>query len=124
MFVDDQQATPRKVGVKSPGAVVIEFFNTEYTKRIFETDHAAHMAIPLRIGVMEGGKHDPHSKATHVMYDKPSVLFARYPMLDGVARELDRVLEAVVGAVATAGAMPMGGHGREDKPGPMGKPSS
>jgi uncharacterized protein (DUF302 family) len=59
MFVDDQQATLRKVGVKSPGAVVIEFFNAEYTKRIFETDHAAHMATPLRIGFTEGGEAIP-----------------------------------------------------------------
>lgn len=121
-FVDDQQATLRKAGVKVPGAVVIEFFNTEYTKRIFEMDHAAHMVIPLRIGVMEGSEHDPHSKATHVMYDKPSALFARYHGLEGVAKELDGVLEKIVAAVAAEGGMKMGGHGGEGKSELMGTP--
>jgi len=123
MLVDDQQATLRKVGVKSVGAVVIEFFNIHYTKRIFEIDHAAHMAIPLRIGVMEGSEHDPHSKATHVMYDKPSALFARYPGLEAVAKELDSVLEKIVSAVAAQGGMKMEGHRPEHKAGETGKPS-
>lgn len=49
MFVDDQQATLRQAGVKSPGAAIIAFFNTRFTKRIFEIDYTAHMEIPLRI---------------------------------------------------------------------------
>lgn len=122
-FVDDQQATLRKAGVKSVGAIVIEFFNTEYTRRIFEIDHAAHMAIPLRIGVMEGSEHDPHSKATHVMYDKPSALFARYQGLEAVAKELDGVFEKIVTAVAAEGGMKMEGHRPEHKAGETGKPS-
>jgi uncharacterized protein (DUF302 family)/copper chaperone CopZ len=117
MFVDDQQATLRKAGVKSPGAVVIEFFNTEYTKRVFEIDHAAHMAIPLRVGVMEGGEHDPHSKTTHVMYDRPSAIFARYQGLGTLASELDRVLEAIVASVAAEGGMQMDGHAGRPRPG-------
>jgi len=123
MFVDDQQATLRKVGVKSVGAAVIEFFNTEYTKRIFEIDHAAHMAIPLRIGVMEGSEHDPHSKATHVMYDKPSALLVRYHGLEAVASELDGILEKIVAAVGAEGGMKMEGDRPEHKPGQTGKPS-
>ena len=110
----------RKIAVKSPGAAVVEFFNTKYTKQIFEIDHAAHMAIPLRIGVMEGSEHDPHSKATHVMYDKPSVLFSRYEGLEAVAKELDGVLEAIVAAVAGKGKTE--GHDGE-KPGRASKPS-
>ena len=118
---DDQSATLRKAGVKSPGASVIEFFNTKYTKRIFAIDHAAHMAIPLRLGIMEGSEHDPHSQATHVMYDRPSAVFARYQGLEAVAKELDHLLEAIVAAVAVEGGMTMGGHGREGKPGEQGK---
>jgi len=110
MFVDDQQATLRRLGVKGPGAMVIEFFNAKYTKQIFEIDHAAHMVIPLRIGVMEGSEHDPHSTATHVMYDKPSTLFARYQGLDAVAKELDGVLEKIVAGVAAQSGMKMKGH--------------
>ena len=110
MFVDDQQATLRRLGVKGPGAMVIELFSAKYTKQIFEIDHAAHMVIPLRIGVMEGSEHDPHSKATHVMYDKPSTLFARYQGLDAVAKELDGVLEKIVAGVAAQSGMKMKGH--------------
>lgn len=123
VFVDDQQATLRKAGVRSPGAVVIEFFSTEYTKRIFEIDHAAHMAIPLRIGVMEGGEHDPHSKATHVMYDKPSALFERYQGLGALASELDRLLEAIVASVAVDGGMKMEDHAGRPRPGHTGRPT-
>jgi uncharacterized protein (DUF302 family) len=122
MFVDDQQATLRRAGVKSPGAAIIGFFNTTFTKRIFEIDHAAHMEIPLRIGVMEGSEHDPHSKATHVMYDKPSALFARYHGLHGMGQELDRILEAIVAAVAAKGGMKIEAHGPEGAPEQMGKP--
>jgi len=70
---------------------------------------------------MEGSEHDPHSKATHVMYDKPSALLARYRGLEGVGQELDRILEAVVAVVAVPGGMPMGGPG--GRPGEMGKSS-
>ena len=122
VFVDDQQATLRKVGVKSPGAAVIEFFNSEYTKRIFEIDHAAHMVIPLRIGIMEGSEHDPHSKATHVMYDKPSTQLARYKGVEAVGEELDRVLEKIVAGIAAGGVTHREDHGGEAKPGMMGKP--
>ena len=122
MFVDDQQATLRNAGVKSPGAAIIGLFNTKFTKRIFEIDHAGHMEIPLRIGIMEGSEHDPHSKATHVLYDKPSALFARYHGLHGVGQELDGILEAIVAAVAAKGGMQKGDHGGEGKAAPMGKP--
>jgi len=119
-FVDDQQATLRRAGVKSPGVIVIEFANTKYTKQIFEIDHAAHMELPLRIGVAEGSEHDPHSKATHILYGKPSLLFARYHGLETVAKELDRILEAIVAAVAAKGKTE--GHDGE-KPGRASKPS-
>jgi len=85
-------------------------------------DHAAHMAIPLRIGVMEGSEHDPHSKATHVMYDRPSALFARYQGLETVASGLDGILERIVAAVASRGGMKMEGQRPEHEPGQTGKP--
>lgn len=108
VFVEDQQATLRKLGVKSPGAVVIEFFSADYTRRIFEIDHAAHMEIPLRIGAMEGSEHDPHSKATHVMYYRPSSVFAAYKGMESVAADLDRILEAIVATVMAPKAAGIG----------------
>jgi len=110
VFVDDQQATLRRAGVKSPGVIVIEFADTKYTKQIFEIEHAAHMELPLRIGVAEGSEHDPHSKATHILYGKPSLLFARYQGLETIAKELDRVLEAIVATVAARGESTREGH--------------
>lgn len=121
VFVDDQQATLRRAGVKSPGVVVIEFADTKYTKQIFEIEHAAHMELPLRIGVAEGSEHDPHSKATHILYGKPSLLFARYQGLETVAKELDRVLEAIVATVAAKGESTKEDH-NGGKPEGTGKP--
>ncbi|WP_447973846.1 DUF302 domain-containing protein [Nitrospira sp. Kam-Ns4a] len=96
VFTADHQAMLSMVGVNAKGMLGIEFFHPRYGKVIMQNDHAAGIEIPLRLVVME----TPDGKAM-LSYYKPSIIFANYKGLGGMARELDGVYDAIVAAVSS-----------------------
>ena len=97
--VIDHQATLKEAGVPKWKWVVIEFFSPKYTKEVL-AEPSADLDIPLRISVMDGDPKDPHGAAPHASYYKPSVLFADYKKLKKVGKDLDHILEKIVGSIA------------------------
>lgn len=95
VFTADHQAMLSMVGLNTKGMQGIEFFHPRYGKQIMQNDHAAGIEIPLRLVVME----TPDGKAM-LSYYKPSSTFAKYKGLEGMARELDGVYDAIVAAVS------------------------
>lgn len=95
VFTADHQAMLSMVGLNTKGMQGIEFFHPRYGKQIMQNDHAAGIEIPLRLVVME----TPDGKAM-LSYYKPSSTFAKYKGLDGMARELDGVYDAIVASVS------------------------
>ncbi|MCH7795642.1 MAG: DUF302 domain-containing protein [Proteobacteria bacterium] len=82
------------VGVKAEKMLGFEIFHPRYGKVIYENDPAAFKDAPLRILVREvGGK-------VKLEYRKPSVVFAPYPGLSKLGKELDEVFADIVTRVA------------------------
>ena len=78
------------VGVKSGPMIGFEIFHPRYGKVIYENDPAAFKDAPLRILVREvRGK-------VNLEYRKPSVVFAPYPGLSKLGKELDEVFADIV----------------------------
>jgi len=97
--VNDHQATLKEAGTPKWKWVVIEFISPKYAKEVL-VEPSADLDIPLRISVMDGDPKDPHGAAPHASYYKPSVLFADYKKLSKVGKELDKILEKIVGSIA------------------------
>jgi len=100
MNVIDHEATLKEAGVTKWKWVVIEFISPKYAKEVLDVESSADVDIPLRISVMDGDPKDPHGAAPHASYYKPSVLFADYKKLSKVGKELDKILEKIVGSIA------------------------
>ncbi len=82
------------VGVKAEKMLGFEIFHPRYGKVLYENDPAAFKDAPLRILVREvGGK-------VNLEYRKPSVVFAPYPGLSKLGKELDEVFADIVARVA------------------------
>ncbi len=82
------------VGVKAEKMLGFEIFHPRYGKVLYENDPAAFKDAPLRILVREaGGK-------VKLEYRKPSVVFAPYPGLSKLGKELDEVFADIVTRVA------------------------
>ena len=78
------------VGVKAGKMLGFEIFHPRYGKVLYENDPAAFKDAPLRILVREaGGK-------VNLEYRKPSVVFAPYPGLSKLGKELDEVFADIV----------------------------
>lgn len=82
------------VGVKADKMLGFEIFHPRYGKVLYAQDPNAFLEVPLRILVSESG-----GKVT-LTYRKPSVVFAPYPGLDDLGKELDEVFAAIVASVA------------------------
>ena len=82
------------VGVKAEKMLGFEIFHPRYGKVLYENDPAAFKDAPLRILVREaGGK-------VNLEYRKPSVVFAPYPGLSKLGKELDEIFADIVTRVA------------------------
>jgi uncharacterized protein (DUF302 family) len=84
----------RMVGVRTGGMRQILFFHPRFMKQIVETNRNGGMEPPLKILVMERP-----DGAVMVRYHSPEHLFAPYGGLEGVAQELEGVVERIVAAV-------------------------
>lgn len=82
------------VGVKAEKMLGFEIFHPRYGKVLYENDPAAFKDAPLRILVREAGD------KVNLEYRKPSVVFAPYPGLSKLGKELDEVFADIVTRVA------------------------
>ncbi|MEQ9569570.1 MAG: DUF302 domain-containing protein [Longimicrobiales bacterium] len=84
----------RMVGVRTDGMRQILFFHPRFMKQIVETNRNAGIVPPLKILVMERP-----DGTVMVRYHDPVHLFQPYDGLEGVASELNTVVQRIAASV-------------------------
>lgn len=88
------QQMVKMVGVNAEPMMGFEIFHPRYGKALYEKDVSAFKEVPLRILVRASGD------GAVLEYRKPSAVFAPYPALSGLGKELDGVFQGIVEGVA------------------------
>lgn len=93
----------KSIGVTIPGNRVIMIFHPRFAVRMLAASEEAGIEAPLRLYVTE--RADGSARLTYRM---PSHVFGAYqvPALDEMAKELDKILAAIVAAATNQEAAP------------------
>lgn len=91
IHVIDGQKMMRMAGKKIGPMNQIFFFHPRFMRRVWEANPMAGIQIPLKFIVMER----PDRKVV-IRYLKPSSLLGKYKGVEGIARELDRIVNKIV----------------------------
>lgn len=89
------QLMQRMVGREIRGAKAYFIFRPNLGIPIFEKDVNAALEIPLKVLIYDKG-----ANQTVIRYRKPSNALADYKGLDGLAKELDEILDKITDAAA------------------------
>jgi len=81
------------VGINAEKMMGFEVFHPRFGKPMYAADPASFKEVPLRILVRETGR------GVSLEYRKPSVIFAPYPRLAKLGKQLDSVLASVMKSV-------------------------